>query len=446
MILYQRRLVATPPFLESGVLPIKNMEKEIKKLPKCKVEISFIFPWGEFEDYYDQALSKLNQGVALDGFRPGKAPKEIIEQKFGEARILEDAADLALQDKYPALVVDNSLEIIGQPQVEILKLARGNDFECKIKVEVLPEVRLPNYQKIAQGVKKEEIKVEDKELDEALDWVRKSRATFEDLDRAAQKEDMVEISYQSPQLENNKQFEDRFFLGKGQLMPGFEEQVEGMEAGEEKEFAITFPKDYFQKDLADKPATFKLKIQKVQKAIFPELTDEFAKTLGEFENLEDLRKNVADGIKQEKEQDSNQKRREVILEKVMAQAEMEIPEVLLTEERARIMHQLEHDAKDQLGISFEEYVKQNFKNEKELQEKIEKQATERIKSYLIIKAVGQQEGVEVSDTEIDEACRQFLAKYSRTRDVEKEIDPERLRGYYRGIIYNEKVFQKLESI
>jgi trigger factor len=421
------------------------MEKEIQKLLKCKVEINFKFPWGEFEEYYNQALGKFNQGVALDGFRPGRAPKEIIEQKFGEARILEDAADLALQDKYPSLVLDNSLEIIGQPQVEILKLARGNDFECKVKAEILPDVELPDYQKIAQEAKKEDIKIEDKELDEALDWARKSRATFEDLDRAAQKEDMVEISYQSFQLENNKQFEDRFFLGKGQLMPGFEEQVEGMKAGEEKEFEIIFPKDYFRKDLASQSATFKLKVQKVQKAVFPELTDEFAKSLGGFENLEDLRKNVADGIKQEKEQAESQKRREIILEKIIAKSEMEIPELLLTEEKARIMHQLEHDAGDQFGISFEEYMKQNFKDEKELQEKIEKQATERIKSYLIIRAIGQKEGIEVSDTEVDEACQQFLAKYSRARDVEKEIDPERLRGYYRGVIYNEKIFQKLES-
>jgi trigger factor len=229
-------------------------------------------------------------------------------------------------------------------------------------------------------------------------------------------------------------------------VPGFEEQIEGMKAGEEKEFEINFPLDYFKKELAGQTATFKLKVEKVQKANYPELNDELAKTLGNFENLEALKKNVLEGIKQEKGQDLQQKRREEILAKIIQQSELAIPELLLTQEKARIIHQLEHDVQDQLGLSWEEYAKQNFKDEKELDEKMQKQATDRIKSYLIVRAIGEKEQIEVSDIEIDQACQEFLRQYSKKQAVEKEIDPERLKGYYRGVIFNEKVFQKLDSL
>ncbi|MCX6790746.1 MAG: trigger factor [Candidatus Gribaldobacteria bacterium] len=421
------------------------MEKEIKKISETKIEIKFVFAWGEFKDYYEQALSKLNQGITLDGFRPGKAPKEVAEQKFGEARILEDAVDLILKDKYPAFVIENNLEVIGQPKVEILKLARGNDFECKVIAEVLPEIKLPDYAKIAQGVKKTEVVVEEKDLTEALEWIKKSRASFEDLDRPAQKEDMVEVNYHSPQIENGKNFEDKFFLSQGKLVPGFEEKIEGMKAGEEKEFEITFPSDYFKPELAGQTVTFNLKVEKVQKANYPELNDELAKTLGDFENLDALKKNVMEGIQQEKGQESNQKRREEILDKIIQQSELAIPETLLTQEKARIIHQLEHDVQEQLGLSWEEYANQNFKDEKELNEKMHKQAVDRIKSYLIVRAIGEKEQVEVSDIEIEQACQEFLSRYAKKPAVEKEIDLERLKGYYKGVIFNDKVFQKLDS-
>lgn len=422
------------------------MKTEIKKLPQAQVEIYFEIPWPEFEGYYEKALAKLNEAVTLDGFRAGKAPKEIAEQRFGEARVLEDAAELALQEKYAVFIVDNNLEVIGQPHVEILKLAKGNSFECRVKAGILPEAILPDYYQIASTIKKSAVQVEDKEFDDALDWIRKSRATFEDLDRPAEKEDFVQINYQSPKLQDNKPFEDRFYLGRGKLIPGFEDQVEGMKTGEEKEFELPFPSDYYLPELAGQTANFKLQVNKVQKAILPDLTDEFAKSLGAFEDLEGLKKNIKEGLTQEKEREKQQAHRAEILEKIMEQSSLEIPPPLLQQEKEQLRHQIEHDAKEQLDITLAQHIENNFKSEADFESSLEKQATGRIKSYLVIQAIGQKEKISVSDSEVDTACDNFLQRYAKKEDVEKEFDPAKLKSYYKGVIYNEKVLELLEKL
>jgi len=141
------------------------MKAELKKIDKTKIEIFFEFLADEFNVFYNKALEHLNQHITMDGFRPGKAPKEIVEQKAGQGRILEEAAGLALQKHYPQFLADNNLEVLGQPQVEILKVAKGNALECRVKAEILPVFNLPDYQKIAADIKGAEIKVEDKELE-----------------------------------------------------------------------------------------------------------------------------------------------------------------------------------------------------------------------------------------------------------------------------------------
>jgi trigger factor len=421
------------------------MKAELKKIDKTKIEIFFEFLADEFNVFYNKALEHLNQHITMDGFRPGKAPKEIVEQKAGQGRILEEAAGLALQKHYPQFLADNNLEVLGQPQVEILKVAKGNALECRVKAEILPVFNLPDYQKIAADIKGAEIKVEDKELEEALEWIRKSKATFEDLNRPAAKEDMVDISYQSEQIENNQELEDRFFLGKGQLVPGFEEHIEGMQKGESKEFEVVFPKEYFNPALADKPVKFKLTLRNAQKAIFPDLNDELAKSLGKFENLEALKQNVKDGLAHEKQHEVKQQRREAIISALLEKTNIDLPEILLQQEKARLLEQQQHDITEQLGITLEDYIAKNYKTEQAFQESLQKQAEYRLKSFLILQAIGKQEKIQVLDSEVEQACQQFLNRYGSKEAVPKDIDPEKLKGYNKGVIFTEKVFQKLES-
>ena len=180
------------------------MEVKINNLPKSKIEIFFELSWQEFSPYLDKAVLEFSERMEFKGFRPGKVPREIVEKEIGQGKILEKAAELVIREKYPKVVIERNLEVIGAPEVEVLKLALKNPFSFRIKVNILPEIPLPDYRKIAQETPKKEIIVEEKEVEDTLKWLRNSRAKFKDLEREAKKGDFLEIEYRSPQIENGK--------------------------------------------------------------------------------------------------------------------------------------------------------------------------------------------------------------------------------------------------
>ncbi|MBZ9572802.1 trigger factor [Patescibacteria group bacterium] len=422
------------------------MKASIKKLANSKIEILFEIPWQEFLPYLDEAAQKLSKDLEFKGFRQGKAPREVVEREIGEGKILATAAELIIKEKYPEFVFEKKLEVIGVPRVEILKLAPKNPFCFKAKIDVLPEIKLPDYKKIAAEVEKKEVSVKEKEAEDALNWLQRSRAKFKDSDREAKGGDFLEIEYSSPQIERGKVFQDGFLLAKGHFVPGFEENLQGMKKGEEKEFTIPFPKDYFKKDLASKNINFKVKLKKVQLMELPELNDDFARSLGKFENLEDLRKNLKEGIKKEKEIGETQKRRGEILEKIAQNSDFEIPQVLLDLEKDKMMEALKQKIARDLKTSFSDYLKKIQKTEKEVKDSFSSQAQKRVKDLLVLREIGRKEEIKVSEKEIEEAVNGFLKNYPGVNQAREKIDLDRLKEYYRGIIYNEKVFQILENL
>lgn len=245
------------------------MKAKINKLPDSKTKILFEVPWQELLPYLDKAALKLSENLNIPGFRAGKIPREIVEKEVGQQRILTQGVEFLVGEKYQQYVTENKIEPIGSPKIEILKLAPNNPLSFKVVTEVLPEIELPDYKRIASEIKKQEVSVTDKEVEQALNWLQKSKAEFRKLKREAKMGDFLEIKYKSPQIENNKTFEDSFFLGKGQFVPGFEENLKGMKKEEEKEFAVTFPEEYkTNKDLAGKKLFSRLKWKKFKKQNF----------------------------------------------------------------------------------------------------------------------------------------------------------------------------------
>ncbi len=422
------------------------MKTEIKKISDSKIEIFFELPWPEFSPYLDKAAQNLSENLALKGFRPGKIPREFVEKEIGEGKVLAEGAEVAIKEKYPQVVREKNLEVIGSPQVEILKLAQGNPFSFRIKIEVLPEIELPDYKKIAAGIERKEVSVEEKEVNQTLEWLQKSRAKFHNLERKSKRGDFLEIEYSSPQIENGKVYQDRFFLGKGQFVPGFEENLEGMKKEEEKEFQLSLPSNYFKKELAGKKVNFKVKIKKVQQVEFPEINDDFARSLGKFNDLKELRNSIKQGITKEKEIAERERRRKEILEKIAQESKFEVPEVLISLERDRIFEDLKQNVKNQLKTSFEEYLQKIKKSAEELKSSLKSEAEKRARNFLILREIGKREGVKVNEGEVIEALNQLLKNYPSLEKAGKEIDLERLKEYYRGVIYNEKVFQLLENL
>jgi len=403
------------------------MKTEIKQLENCQVEIKGEMDWQELEKYFNQALDNLSSNIVLDGFRPGKAPKDILLKKLGDEKVLLEAGNLALRVEYPKIVKENNLEPINHPQVSITKLAKNNPFEFKIQAEVLPEIVLPNLEQITKSVEKKEVQVEQKDVENALLFLQKSRADFEDLDKPAQKGDFVLIKYQSPSLENNKEFSDKFILGEGQLVKGFEDNLIGMQAGEDKSFESAFPADFLNKAVAGKTIKFNVKMEKVQKMVLSQLNDEFAKKLGKFETLEKLKQSIKEGVKTDKENEQKQIWRKQVLDEIKQKVNITLPKTLVALEKERLLKQ--------------------FKQSQAKGEDVEKMAVDGIKNYLILNQIAKEKNIEVSEKEIAETVEHVLSSYPQNADGGKnQVDPEKLKSYYKEKLLEEKALKSLEEL
>ncbi|MSU54799.1 MAG: trigger factor, partial [Candidatus Staskawiczbacteria bacterium] len=276
------------------------MKTEIKKLPKSEIEIQFELTAEEFEKHFQKALEHLKSHVKVDGFRKGKVPAKMVEEKVKPEELLMEAGDIAVKAVYPKFVEENKLEPVGDPEVQITKIAKGNEFLFTVKVAVLPEITLPDYKEIAGQIKAGSIEVTEGEIQETIDYLQKSRAKFTTEDRPAKDKDFVEIEYSNKDINGGKAIKDRFILGNGGFLQDFEQNLIGMKAGEEKEFKAKFPDNTPRKDLAGKNADFKVKMLSVQKMELAPVDDEFAKNLGAFDTLVALKENLKEGITLEK--------------------------------------------------------------------------------------------------------------------------------------------------
>jgi trigger factor len=422
------------------------MSYTIKNLEKSQIEMQFLVEPAELAKSYQEALVELGQEIKIEGFRPGHVPEKIIEQKLGKMAILEEAAEHAISENYRKAVLESKITPISQPQVEIKKLAPENPLEFKILVFVLPEIILPDYQKIAEQIKRKEISVTEKDIADSLTWLQKSRAKFSLKNAASQKGDFVEITYSSPALENNKEYNDGFILGEGKFLPGFEENLENLKDGEEKKFSVDFPKDYPHQPLAGKKVDFLAKIKSVQKAELPELSDEFAKTIGGFDSLEALKKNIKEGLNLEKEREEAVRLRQEILEKITKEAKAEIPEILLEREKMQLLEELKENILRTFQMEFADYLAKIKKTEKEVLESFASQAQKRVLGNLSLKELARKEKIEATDAETEEEINRFLKQYPDIKAAQKSFDPERLKEYIKDVIVNEKVFKFLESL
>lgn len=421
------------------------MKTKIKDLGQSKIEIEVEVEVEEFEKFRNKALSQAAQHLKVDGFRQGSAPLSVAKQKVGEERILMDAANLAIQENYSQVIEENNLEPISQPEVQVLKLAVGNPFCFKAVFSVLPEIQLPDYKKIAGKIKKEKLAVEEKEVEQALEWVRKSRASFSQVDRPAKKQDFVEIEFSSADIQDNRKQKDAFILGEGHLLKDFEEALIAMKAGDEKEFPVEFPKDYFQKDLAGKRVNFKAKMQAVKEVELPELSDDFIKSLGKFQNLADFKKSINQGLEEEKKATADINWRENVLAKIAESAKAEISDFLLEAEKQRRLHELKHRVAEELKVDFQDYLKDINKTEQELMTLMEDDCRKGIKRFLVLKKIAELEKITVSEQEIEQEANKILARYPDAEQAKKDIDPQALKGYTEERIRNQKIFAKLES-
>lgn len=420
------------------------MKIDTKKLPKSQLEITFELTADEFKEHTKHALEHLKNHIKVDGFRQGNVPLKIVEEKVGPETLHMEAGDHAVKHVYYDYITQNKLEVIGEPEIQIVKIAKGSEFIFKVKITILPDVDLPNYKEIASKIKSKEISVDEKEVEDSINYLQRTRAKFFQQDKVAEKGDFIDIEYSAPEIENGKIIKDKFILGEGGMIKSFEENIIGMKAGQEKEFEVDFPQNSTRSDLSGKKITFKVKIISVQKMELPELNDEFAKTLGAFDTLVSLKENIKTGIIAEKTEEEKQRKRGEILEKIAEKSNLELPEKLVEREQESLFENMKDNINQRFKITFEQYLSSVKKTEQEIKETFKKEAEKRLKSFLVLRQIGKVENVQVDDKELEKETQKILATY-RKEDV-ANIDIEQLKEYTKGVVFNEKIFQVLEKL
>ena len=297
------------------------------------------------------------------------------------------------------------------------------------------EIKLPDYKNIASKIKKKEVTVEEEEIEKSLKWLQQSRAKFSLKNAPAEKGDFIEIEYQI-----NKQgsvLKDGFILGQGHFVPGFEENLIGLKSGEEK-------KDFILNQ-SGKESKIDFKLNSVQKVEFPEINDQFARSLGDFENLDNLKNSIKNGIALEKKRAEEQRRKQEILEKIGKETEVEIPVILIENEKNKMLEDLKKLVLERLKFSWEEYLKKIKKTEKEILNSFEKEAQSKIKNFLILEEIGKREKIEVPEQEITEEVNKVLRHFPSVKEAEKNIglDLQQFKEYTKIILRNNKIFEIL---
>lgn len=429
------------------------IKSEIKKLSNSQVEISVSVSWDEWEKHLELAAKEYSKEIKIEGFRPGKAPKDLVEKKVGKGALLEAAAQSALRETYAKVLVEKKIEAIGSPKAELAKLAEGNDLEYKIVTAVIPTLTLKPWRKAMEKINKEHAKkdetVTEKEIDKELEEIAKSRVQHVTVERQAQDGDNVILDFTVKQggipIENGTSKNHPLILGRGVFIPGFEENIVGMKAGEKKEFELAFPAEYHAKNLAGKPAQFEVRLNEVQERKTPELSDEFARSLGKFKDLAEMRKNVADGMSEERKNELKEKKRAAYIEALIELSEVELPEILIHEELHKMIGEFEMQLQG-MGMTFEQYLGQLGKSAAELEKEWEPQAVKRVKAALVLEEVVKAEEIKIPAEEVEAEMNRTLAQYGKIKDVEKNVDLSKLYNYVKGMMQNEKVLELFEGI
>lgn len=429
------------------------MDVIVKKLPESKMELRITLPWEEWQGEIEHAALHLGKDMKVSGFRPGKAPRDVIEKRFGKEALLVEAAEHAISHTYPKALKEKKIDAIGRPEVKLEKAVEGDALSFGVVTAVMPEVTLGSWRDAVKKANKLFAKqptvVEEKEIDAELEKLASMRAKLVTVNREARLGDNVLVNFSVLQngilIENGKSEKHPLVLGKGVFIPGFEEQLVGMREGEEKEFELTFPSEYHAKHLAGEKATFQVKMGVVQEREIPIVGDAFATGLGNFASLEKLKENLRQGMLEEQKAKRKAEHRTRILDALVGHAKIEYPDILVQEELGRMVREFEMQIQS-MGLNFSDYLVQMKKTEDELKKGWTEQAKKRLAAHIILDALADEEGIEIDSSDVEAEMNRTLQQYKDVKDIEKNIDMERLYGAARGQLRNEKTFVWLESL
>ena len=377
----------------------------------------------------------------IPGFRKGKAPMNIVEKYYGPEIFYEDAFNDVATENYDEALKENNIEVVSRPDVDIKQMEKGKDLIFTVVVQTKPEVELGKYKGIE--IKKIEYTVEDKDIEHELEHMQEHNSRLITVeDRAVEKGDIATIDFEGfvdgVAFDGGKAEGHDLEIGSGSFIPGFEDQVIGMKIEEEKDVVVTFPKEYFSKDLAGKEATFKVKLHEIKKKELPKLDDEFAKDVSEFDTLDELKADIKAKLEKNNTQKAKYETEEEAVKAVCEKAKLDIPSGMIDMEVENMLKDFEQRLSYQ-GLNLEQYLKMVGKTEEEMKKEYEPQATEAIKSRLTLEAIKKAEKIEATEKEIAEKMEEMAKNYGKK--VEEIQDNENLKSYLKEGIESEKVLE-----
>ena len=382
-------------------------------------EINIKVEGKEWEEALDKAFVKANAKAKIDGFRPGKAPKEVFLKKYGKEALYMDAADIVLDGAYHKVFEDNKdLEIVAQPEIGLKSIdEKGVEFTFKLTLK--PEVKLGKYKGL--NVKKDSVKVTKEEVEHEIEHLRSHYAENIVKEGNVENGDIAIIDFEG--FKDGKAFDGgkgenySLTIGSNTFIPGFEDQIIGMAKGEEKDINVTFPEDYHSEDLKGQPVVFKVKVNEIKEVKIPELDKDFFEDLGMegIDSKESLEAQVKENIKARRDADAENKYIDELLEAAAKNVEVDIPYVMISEEQDRILRQYEENLKMQ-GLTLEQFYQFTNSDEAALKEQMKDEATKRVTYRLMLEAIAKAEKIEITDEKANEEAEILAKRYQMPVD------------------------------
>lgn len=408
---------------------------------KNELKLEFTVEAQKFDETMKKVYFKTVKYFNIPGFRKGKAPMNIIERYYGKEIFYEDTFNEILQEVYDKELRESNITAVSYPDLDVKQIGKGQDLIFTAVVQTKPEVKPGKYKGIE--IKKVEYNVSDEDINHELGHMqeRNSRMVTVD-DRAVENGDITVIDFEGfvdgKAFEGGKAEGHELTIGSNTFIPGFEDQIIGMKIDEEKDINVKFPEEYFSKELAGKDATFKVKLHEIKKKELPDLDDEFAKDVSEFDTLKELKESIKEKLEKENEQKAKYETEEAAIKAVCDNTEIDIPSGMIETEIDHMEKDMEQRMQYQ-GLTLDMYLQMIGKTKEEFRKEYEDQAKDAVKSRLVIEAVANEEKIEADDKEVDEKIKEMAENYGKTEDELKSN--ESLRNYLKENLKTEKTIE-----
>ena len=406
------------------------MSMKVEKTDKKnEVKLSFTIEASKFEEAIQKVYVKSAKYFNIPGFRKGKAPYKIVEKQYGAQIFYEDAFNEVAGEVYEKELTDAKIEAVSRPKIDIIQMEKGKDLIFTAVVQTKPEVTLGKYKGIE--LKKVEYNVEEKDIDHEIGHMQERNARLVNVeDRPVEKDDTTVIDFEGfvdgVAFEGGKAENPELVIGSNTFIPGFEDQIIGMKIGEEKDINVTFPEEYFSKDLAGKAAVFKVKLHEIKKKELPEVDDEFAKDVSEFDTIKELKASIKEKLEEENKNKAKYETEEEAIKTVCDNTEIDIPSGMVETETDNMIKDIEQRLMYQ-GLNFAQYLQMMGKTEEDMRNEMKEQAERQVKTKLVLEAIVVAEKIEATEEEIKAKLEEMATMYGK--DVKELESNASLKAY-----------------